>query len=356
MKKTDKPQMERRFFLKISALAGGGVVFGLATEEQAAAQGRGGAPQAPPDPRNYIKVAANGTVTITAKNPEVGQGVKTMLPMMIAEELDVDWKSVKIEQADFDDSKYAGQSAGGSTATPNNWTPMRQVGAAGRAMFVAAAAQTWNVPASECTTGSGKVMHEASKRSIGYGELTSKLASMTPPDLASVKLKEPANYKIIGHSQTQVQLKDIVTGKPLFAIDVKVPGMLYACFEKCGVFGGKVESANLDEIKKLPGVKQAFVIERPDITTPVLPGDPGLENGIAILADTWWQAQQARKKLVVKWNEGPRASQSSAAFEQKAQEMMKAAPQRTIRADGDAEAALGSAAKVVEATYSYPFI
>jgi isoquinoline 1-oxidoreductase subunit beta len=355
MKKTDTPQMERRFFLKITALAGGGVMFGLA-EETAIAQGRGGAPQAPPDPHNYIHVAADGAVTITAKNPELGQGVKTMLPMLIAEELDVDWKAVKIQQADYDDTKYAGQSAGGSTATPNNFTPMRQVGAAGRALFVAAAAQQWNVPAGECTTASGKVMHAASNRSIGYGELAAKVASMPAPNLAEVKLKDPSAYKIVGHTQPGVQNKAIVTGQPIFAIDVKVPGMLYAVFEKCGVFGGKVESANLDEIKKMPGVKQAFVVERPDITTPILPGDPGLENGIAILADTWWQANEARKKLQVKWNEGPRAAMSSVAFEQNAEEMIKAGPQWTIRADGDAEKALGSAAHVVEATYSYPFI
>src|SRR5689334_4197013 len=124
--------MERRSFLRITALAGGGVLLGVATENELKAQGRGGAPQAPPDPHNYIKVDPDGAVTITAKNPEVGQGVKIMLPMLIAEELDVDWNRVKIQQADFDDTKYAGQSAGGSTATPNNWTPMRQVGAAGR--------------------------------------------------------------------------------------------------------------------------------------------------------------------------------------------------------------------------------
>ena len=147
MKRTEKQtNLQRRSFLKISLLAGGGVMFGLATEQAAHAQGRGGMPMAPPDPHNYIKVAADGTVTIVAKNPEVGQGVKTMLPMLIAEELDVDWKNVRIEQADFDDAKYAQQSAGGSTATPTNLTPMRQVGAAGRAMFITAAAQTWNVP------------------------------------------------------------------------------------------------------------------------------------------------------------------------------------------------------------------
>jgi len=132
--------------------------------------------------------------------------------------------------------------------------------------------------------------------------------------------------------------------------------MVYAVFEKCGVFGGKVVTSNVDEIKKLPGIKDAFVIERPDVTDAVLPGEPGLENGIAILADTWWHAQSGRKQLKVTWNEGQRAQYSSVAYAQKAEELSKQAPQRSIRTDGDAESTLKGAAKVVEAAYSYPFI
>jgi isoquinoline 1-oxidoreductase beta subunit len=354
--KHEKSQMERRSFLKIGALAGGGVLFGLVTENEALAQRRGGAPQAPPDPHNYIQVAADGTVTIVAKNPELGQGVRTMLPMLIAEELDVDWSAVRIHQADFDETKYVGQSAGGSTATPNNWMPMRQVGAAGRLMFVTAAAQTWGVPPAECTAASGRVHHQGSGRSTGYGELAAKVAGMPAPNLADVKLKDPSEFKIIGHTQPGNDVKAITQGKAVFAIDMQVPGMLYAVYEKCGVFGGKVVSANLDEIKKLPGVKHAFVVERPDITDAVLPGDPGLENGIAIVADSWWLAQSARKKLQVKWDEGARANHSSEEYARRAQEMSQQQPQRTIRADGDAEGALKSASKVVEAAYSYPFI
>jgi len=349
--------MDRRFFLKASAAAGGGVLLGLYVEPKALAQqgrGRGGAPQTPPDPHNYIKIAPDGMIVIVAKNPEVGQGVKNMLAMMIADELDVDWKSVKVEQADFEASKYAGQSAGGSTATPTNWDPMRQVGAAGRAMFIAAAAQTWGVSAADCTTASGRVMCQG--KSIPYGELASKVASMPAPSLASVKLKDPKDYKIIGHAQTGLDVKNIVTGQPLFAIDVKVPGMVYAVFEKCGVFGGKVVSANLDEIKKLPGIKDAFIVERPVITDAILPGDPGVENGIAILGETWWHAQSARKKLQVKWDEGPRASLNSVLFAQNAEKMSREPAQWAIREDGDAEGALKNASKVVEANYSYPFI
>src|SRR5579871_6183152 len=345
-------RIDRRSFLKVSALGGGGAMLALYVKPVTAQFG----PQVPPVATNYIKIATDGTVTIMAKNPEVGQGVKTMLPMLIAEELDADWKKVKIEQADFDDTKYAGQIAGGSTATPTNWTPMRQVGAAGRAMLITAAAQTWNVPESELTTDSGKVLHRASNRSLDYGQLASKLASIKPPELNTVKLKDPSEYKIIGHTQQGRDTHAIATGQPIFAIDMMRPGMLYACYQKCGVFGGKVKSANLDEIKKMPGVKDAFVVERPVPNEDVLRGDPGLENGIAIVADTWWQAQTARKKLQIEWDEGKWAAQSSAEFAQKAEEFSKQAPQRTIHADGDAEGTLKSAAKVVEAAYSYPFI
>jgi isoquinoline 1-oxidoreductase beta subunit len=353
-RKENQSTFERRSFLKISLLAGGGVMFGLGvTEEKARAQGRG--PQGPPpDPHNFIKVAPDGTVTIMAKNPEVGQGVKTMLPMLIAEELDVDWKNVKIEQADLDGTKFTGQSAGGSTATPNNWTPMRQVGAAGRALFITAAAQTWNVPESECSTAHGRVIHGS--QSLGYGELASKVAALpAPTNFASLKLKDPADYKIIGHSQTATGLKDIVTGKPVYGIDQKLPGMLFASFERCPVLGGRVESANLDEIKKLPGVKQAFIVKGPDFTGMPL-HYPDLVDGVAILAETWWHAQKARQSLKVVWNEGAAATGSSAAFAQRADELNKQTPQRTLRTDGDPDAAFKSAAKVVEAAYSYPFI
>jgi isoquinoline 1-oxidoreductase beta subunit len=349
--------MNRRSFFKTSAVAGGGVLFSFYFDAPEAQAQRGGN-QTPPNPHNFIQVAADGTVTITAKNPEVGQGVRNMLPMLIADELDVDWKNVKIVQADFDGAKFTGQSAGGSTATPNNWTPMRQVGAAGRAMFVAAAAQTWGVPASELTTGSGQVFHKASNKSIGYGALAAKVATLPSPDFASLKLKDPSEYKIVGHSQTGVDVKAIVTGKPIFCIDTKIPGMQYAVFEKCPVFGGKVVKANLDEIKKLPGIKNAFIVERPVITETVFQGDPGLENGIAILGETWWHANQARKKLVVTWDEGARGvpAHSSDVYEKNALAFGKGTPQRTIRKDGDPDAAFARAVKVVEATYSYPFI
>jgi isoquinoline 1-oxidoreductase beta subunit len=370
----DKKMIARRSFLKVTATGAGGVLIGLVVEPLSAQQGRGadkggrggggggfGGPQAAPKVENYIKVNADGSVTIMAKNPEVGQGVRTMLPMLIAEELDVDWKDVKIEQTDFDPTKYNGQLAGGSTATPQNWTPMRQVGAMARAMFVTAAAQQWNVPESELTTGSGKVYHKASNRTLSYGQLAAKVATMTPPEPASVKFKDPKDYKIIGKVTRNNDIMAIVTGKPLFGIDQSVPGMQYAVYQKCPVFGGKPTSVtNLEDIKKMPGVKQVLIVnDRPDIPADaVLPGDPGLENGVAILADTWWNAQSARKKMQVNWDLGPRgvADHSSTVYAQKAAQLNQQQPMTTTRKDGDVDAALSSAAKVVEGAYSYPHI
>ena len=347
--------VSRRQFLRASAIAGGGVLLASYLEPLAAAEALGAAPAGPlPGAADwianaFIRIAPDGIVTIIAKNPEIGQGVKTMLPMIIADELDVDWKDVRIEQAPLDTTKYQAQSAGGSTATPNNWMPMRRVGAAARAMLLTAAAQTWGVSEAECETASGIVRHRASGRQLTYGQLTEKAATVTAPDLEKVALKNPKDFKIIGTRVPGVDNHKIVTGQPLFGIDVALPGMLYAVFEKCPVFGGKVASANVDDIKKQPGVRQVFVVDGGDQLA-------GLLGGVAIVADSWWLAKSARQKLKVAWNEGATASQSSEAFAAKAAELAKLPPQRSLHVDGDVGAALKSGAKVVEATYYYPFI
>jgi isoquinoline 1-oxidoreductase beta subunit len=351
---TSKSQktVDRRSFLRVTALAGGGIMLSSYVRLFDTAQAFAATPAAGEfAPNAFIRMTPDGIVTITAKNPEIGQGVKTMLPMLIADELDVDWKHVRIEQADLDTTKFQAQSAGGSTATPTNWMPMRQVGAAARAMLVAAAAQTLGVPASELETASGVVHHRASGRSVPYTQLLDKAATIPAPDPASVKLKDPKDFRIIGTRVTGVDVKDIVRGKPMFGIDVTLPNMLYAAYVKCPVFGGTVTSANVDEIKTQPGVKHAFVVEKG-----TQGGLMGLMSGVAIVGDNWWLIQQARQKLKVTWDEGATASQSSDGFATQAAELAKQPPQRNVRKDGDVDAALNGAAKVVQASYFYPFL
>ncbi|HZE88762.1 MAG TPA: molybdopterin cofactor-binding domain-containing protein, partial [Verrucomicrobiae bacterium] len=223
------PIIERRTFLRLGSVAGGGFLLGLYLAPDARAQSSP-APAAP-SPSAFVRIGADGTVTIMAKNPEVGQSIKTLLPMLIAEELDVDWKDVRIEQADLDAAKYGAQFAGGSVAVPNHWLPMRQVGAAARAMLVAAAAAAWSVPARECTTASGRVMHAATKRSVGYGEVAARAALLAPPDASTLHLKDPEQYAIIGKPIPGTDNLAIVTGKPIFGIDFTLPGMLFAVYE-----------------------------------------------------------------------------------------------------------------------------
>src|SRR5580692_5177399 len=371
-------RIDRRSFLQLSALAGGGLALNLYRSPLAKAQG----PGKPPDltPQAFIQIAPTGIVTIMARASETGQGMRNMLPMLIAEELDVDWKDVRVQQADLNEKKYGEQFSGGSANTPQGWEPMRRVGAAGRQLLMTAAAQTWGVPVAECTTQPGRVLqtasaqepkastggvvrvasaqvlHTPSGRSASYGELAAKAAALPPPPLASVKLKDPKEYRIIGHSQAGVDTHGIVTGKPIFGIDVTVPGMLYASIEKSPVFAAKVKTANLEAIKVLPGVRHALVIDGGITPAAYTPWEPGMEPGIAIVADTWWQAQQARKQLKVEWDLGPAATQSSEGFATKAAALLKAPPENTVRRYGDMDSALKSSVKVVEATYEFPFI
>jgi isoquinoline 1-oxidoreductase beta subunit len=346
--------VDRRSFLKLSALAGGGLLLGayfnsagrlLAADVVNASAGTAGGNFTP---NAFIRITPDGTVTIISKQPEIGQGIKTSLPMVIAEELEVDWKDVHIEQGDLNPI-YGSQGAGGSTSTPTNYENFHRLGAVARTMLIEAAALTWNVNASDCFAQSATVQHRGSDLKLSYGELAARAAMLPVPDVKTVQVKDPKDYKLLGTRVSGVDNPKVVTGQPLFGIDTKLPGMVYAIYEKCPVFGGKVVSANLDEIKSLPGVKDAFVIEGTANLT-------GLVPGVAIVAESTWAALSARKQLKVTWDEGKFASDSWDGFTKQAAEIAKKPGTQTLRKDGDVEAAFAGAAKVVTAAYSYPFI
>lgn len=333
----------RRSFITSSAAAGG-LMLSFSLSGTANAQGaKAGTLNA------YVTIAPDGVVTIVSKNPEIGQGIKTSLPMMIAEELDVDWSQVRTKQADNDAATYGRQFAGGSLATPFHWDQLRRVGATARAMLIGAAAKSWAVPASECTTASGMVLHAASRRKASYGSLAAAAATLPVPDLKSLKLKDSKDYKIIGKAQPQVDTAAIVTGKPLFGIDVVVPGMLFATYEKAPVFGAGVSDANLAAAKAVKGVRDAFIVEGGTSLDGLLPG-------VAVVADSWWQARKGRDQLATTWKDHPTSAQSTVSFEAQARAASSRPPLRTERKDGDVEQGLKTATKTVTAAYAYPFL
>lgn len=297
----------------------------------------------------FIRINADNSVTIGAKNPEIGQGIKTMLPMLIAEELDVDWAQVHVEQAIADEKRYGSQLAGGSFATPMNWLPMRQAGAGARQMLVQAAAARWNVDAATLTTGAGKVTHAASGRSATYAQLAADAAKQSAPDLAKVPLKDAAAFKIIGQSKIGVDTPAIVAGKPLYGIDVALPGLIHAAVEICPAYGGTIRSIDDSAVKARPGILAVV---------PINSGyDPkGTNDVVAIVAESWWTANQARADLKVAWDDAAARKYSSAGFETAAAAAFGTAPAAPITTKGDADKALAGAVKRVSARYHYPFL
>ena len=344
--------MKRRDFLQRSALGSAGLLLGsyldAATAAETVAKPSSAAPLAGFKPNAFISISSQGVVTLISKQPEIGQGIKTSLPMVIAEELEVNWKDVRIVQGDLNPA-YGGQSAGGSTSTPNNYNNFLRLGATARTMLVQAAAQTWKVPIGECLAANSAVHHQVSGRRLSYAELAASAATLPLPNPESVKLKDPRDYKLLGTRIGGVDNLAIVTGKPLFGIDVRLPGMLYAVFEKCPAFGGKVLSANLEAIKALPGVRDAFVIAGTSQLT-------GLMPGVAIVADSTWAAFSARRQLKVTWDEGAVVEQSWDGFAAQALKLSKQPGTVQLRKDGDPLAAFARASKTVQASYSYPFI
>ena len=343
----DIRQIDRRTFLKLTGVTAGGMILGFSFRAEA-----NPVPPATANefvPNGFVRIGSDGKITIYAKNPEVGQGVKTSLPMIVAEELDVSWDVVNIVQAPINEAYYGRQSAGGSQSTPTSWDVSRQAGAVARTLLVTAAAAQWNVPASECTTDSGKVMHAASGRSLSYGELATSAAKLPVPDPKTVTLKQRQDYKLLGKRITGVDNHKLVTGQALFGIDTVLPGMVYAAYEKCPATGGRVISANLDEIKSLPGVMDAFVLEGNDTVTELMPG-------VAILATSTWEAFSAKKQLKVDWDESNASKESWSDATRKAAEFAKAKGNESLAESGNVDQAYQQASVTQEAYYSYPFV
>jgi isoquinoline 1-oxidoreductase beta subunit len=339
----------RREFLRVTSLAGGGFAIGYALPGTAWAQAGNllddTAKQFTPSP--FIRITPENIITILAKNPETGQGVKTSLPMIVAEELDADFNTIVIEQAGLR-ADVGPQFAGGSRSTPDNYMRLRVAGATARMMLIEAAAQTWGVPADQLTTEKGRVIHSASGRSATYGELATKAATLPIPDEKTVRLKKEGEFRVMGSRVGGVDNPAIVTGQPLFGIDQQLPGMVYAAYEKCPVYGGKVVSANTDRIKKLPGVLDCFVLEGTDNIN-------GLKPGVAIIATSTWAAFSAKRQLSIEWDESAGAGHGSEAYATRAAELAKGAG-TNVRNDGDVAAAFAAAAKTVEGAYFYPFL
>lgn len=349
----DAVELSRRAFLTTGLAAGGGLLLTLnLTHAARASEPSAVVPAAGAELNPFISIAPDGVVTIVAKNPEVGQGSKTMLPMLVAEELDADWSQVRAEQALLDPI-YGPQFAGGSMDTPLNWEPMRRVGAAGRQMLILAAAQAWEVPAAECDASHAVVQHRASGRTLSYGALATRAAGLPAPDLQSVTLKDPKDYRIIGQFTGGVDSARVLEGQPLFGIDTELPQMCYATYEKGPVFGSRVVRANIAAVKAMPGVRDAFVIRG---SGPEAVFRMGLVDGVAIVADSWWQTQKALEKLRVVWDRESSPGQSTAEFERRAAALARELPQAIIRRDGDIEGAFSHAHKVLEGAYSYPFL
>lgn len=343
----------RRAVLQAGVLAGGGLSLGWHVSGANAAM--------PGALSAFVLVHPDGGIDITAHQPEIGQGVKTSFPMMIAEELDVDWAQVRVVQAPGNRSVYGVQLAGGSSATPTQFDRMRRLGAGARAMLIEAAAKGWGVPASEVTTASGRLYHRASNRSAGYGQFAAAASAVAPPKPESLTLKDPAQFRILGKRVPGVDNRAVVTGQPLFGIDARPAGMVYAAFAKSPVFGGNLKSANKAAALAVPGVKAVIdIAQRRDLKTEIDVGLPGIEmlqQGIAVLANSTWAALKGRDALACEWQGGDAAFQSTTAWDAAAAKALQGGPAMPAHINhGDAPAKLAAAAKRVKADYSYPFL
>jgi len=366
--KIEIPDVSRRQFFKISTIAGGGLALGLAMGTSPKAKAQAGAAETS-SLSPYVQIQPNGRINIFSKNPECGQGIKTGLPLIIAEELDCAWNDVDVVQADIDGSRYGAQFAGGSLSTPMNWMAMRQAGATARAMILAAAAQQLNIPVSELTTSDTKVLHATSGREWGYGDFAELAATMPIPDAASLTLKTQDQFKLLGRRFTGVDNMDIVTGKPLFGADTRMEGLKYATYTKSPQIGGRALSFNEDHIKSMSGIVDAFIIDEFGSPKVFNPGGGDMFSGVAIVADSTWAAIKAKRELEIEWDlsDAEQASwddlvnRAYALKDQDGEPLMTTTfgpdgPSTVAASKGDAEAVLQNAATVVSGFYEYPYV
>ena len=340
----------RREFIRVTAVAGGGYQLAMTIPGRlwraAADQSSGAALTV------FIHISADNIVTITVPRPDMGQGARTSLPMLIADELDAEWSQVRVEQADLDESRYGSQYAGGSNSVRAGWEPLRRAGATARWMLVEAAARRWGVGASQCETGPGVVRHPPSGRTARYGSLASDAATLPVPD--DPPLKDPAEYRIIGRSTRNVDAPDIVVGSAVFGLDAEPPGMLRAVVERSPVFGGRLVSFDPSAALAVPGVRH--VLELPGSVFRMPRNEPLVPDGVAVVADSVWAALEGRKALRVEWEAGPGAAESTDAFWAKCEAAASRMNPTVVREDGDITAALNDAARRLKAVYRLPFL
>ncbi len=334
------PAFSRRFFLVSSAAAGGGLMLGLALPGLAgAAEGEGGAAGAKVN--NWIIIQPDNTIIIRIARSEMGQGSFTALPMLVCEELECDWSKVKGEYASATenlDNSFGSMATGGSRAIRESQEMLRKAGASAREMLLAAAAQKWGVPRSELKAENSVITHIPTGRTMTYGEIAEAAAKLPPP--AEVTLKDPKDWKLVGKAQPRFDIADKVMGRPVYGIDVRIPGMLYAALAQCPVFGGTLASYDEAKIATMPGFRQ------------VVP----MGDAVAVVADSFWQAHQALATLPIVWNEGANAKLDDDAIWAMLREGLAANDALVAEKSGDAKAALAGAAKVVEAEYRAPFL
>jgi len=341
--------MNRRSFLRVLGVAGGGLALSFSLDRE------GGLLAAPAgtssgefSPNAYLRITPEGEVIIQSPNPEIGQGIKTTLPLVVAEELCADWSRVRVEQAKVDHKAYGWQGAGGSFSVPANWDPMRKAGAAARMMLISAAAQRWSVSPAECRAEAGFVLHDASGRKLGFGELANEAAGQSVPADKELKLKARSEYRLLGRRIGGVDNRAIVTGSLRYGIDQVLPGMLFATYVRCPSMGGRVAKLDLAKASALPGVKQVFVLEERG-------GVEALQTGVAIVAESSYAALSAADELEVEWDLGTAGKDSWSADMATAVSLASSdGEQRAAR--GNPKEALAAAAKTVRASYRYPFL